>query len=359
MQSTNSKFDSNLMKFGVEIECFSTTDPEKMTTILNNLPTIQCLSTVSYNHIDSYTSWKICTDSSIKPYGNETEIQFDQRIHELTNPVTGEFNEHNTLLHPMEIVSPVLIGNEGLDQLKTVLSTLNELNFQSNDSCSVHVHIDASDFTVKQIQNIIASYSRYQMTIDTFMTQDRINNYYAMPYSDTLLNAWTQLNTTSESNLDSVTSSRYYAVNLQSFCKHGTVEFRQHNASFDYLDISTWVTFVAAMMYDAQTRRSSATMPVNSTQLKSDDFMNLMDRLCSLGMSLDTRKALASKRSQLKRAQAKLDKAHLDLADALLNASCEAQPEISELQLENPNPYPNPTYTNSEDTQTLVFDLAV
>lgn len=42
--------------------------------------------------------------------------------------------------------------------------------------------------------------------------------------------------------------SRYYKLNLQSFQRHGTVEFRQHGASTNFLKIKNWILICARLV---------------------------------------------------------------------------------------------------------------
>jgi hypothetical protein len=42
--------------------------------------------------------------------------------------------------------------------------------------------------------------------------------------------------------------TRYFKLNLQSFQRHGTVEFRQHGASTNFLKIKNWILICARLV---------------------------------------------------------------------------------------------------------------
>lgn len=62
--------------------------------------------------------WKLVTDSSLQ--GNNT----------------------------FELVSPILVGENGLKELETVCWVLDICNAKVNDSCGFHVHMDAASFNL-------------------------------------------------------------------------------------------------------------------------------------------------------------------------------------------------------------------
>lgn len=102
-------------KFGVEFEAYNV-DRATLSRALNAAG-VRC-EAQSYNHTTS-ACWKIVYDSSLS--GNNT----------------------------FELVSPILNGEDGINELKTVCRVLNECGAKVNKSCGTHVHIDAADFTLE------------------------------------------------------------------------------------------------------------------------------------------------------------------------------------------------------------------
>ncbi len=157
-----------------------------------------------YNHT-TRPHWKIVTDSSIRGGG-------------------------------YELVSPILKGEEGLDEVRRVCEVLNAQGATVNRSCGLHVHHGAGDLKEKHLRNLLNLYRRSEGVIDTMMPVSRraSNNTYC----ETLRHLregerpW----------------GRYYKLNLESLHVHGTVEFRQHSGTVDAEKITNWVKITQMMV---------------------------------------------------------------------------------------------------------------
>jgi len=167
----------------------------------------------------------------------------------------------------LEIVSPVLKGFEGLAELKKVTEALDEVGAKVNRTCGLHVHHDASDFTVKSFKNLYGLYARFEDTIDSMVAPSRrgSNNSMCMSPRTNL----EQLKTVKSVDeiVGRVYSDRYIKLNCQSFRRHGTIEFRHHQGTTNYEKMEAWIVLTQMMV-----ERS-----VNSNiQLKegADDYFN-------------------------------------------------------------------------------------
>jgi hypothetical protein len=203
--------------FGVEIEAYGV----PRATLLAELRA-QGLEAhgEDYNHA-TRPHWKIVSDGS----------------------VSGE--------HAFELVSPVLRGYEGLADLERACRALRICGAQVNNSCDLHVHFGASDLRIEHLRQVVRNYLVLEPTIDQLMPSARRGNNNI--YCQGLLRGRTQaeaerqlLAATSAEQLSQAANGgdRYHKVNLQSFFRHGTVEFRQHSGSTDYEKISFWVKFL-------------------------------------------------------------------------------------------------------------------
>ena len=170
----------------------------------------------SYNHI-TRPHWKIVTDSSVSYEGLET-------------------------------VSPPLKGQDGLNQLKKVLKALNQVGAKVDRSCGVHVHHDASDFTLRTFKNLYGLYARFEDCIDELVPMSRrgnYNSYCASPGTDL---EQLQKAKSIEEIVDRMYPSRYIKLNCQSYRRHGTIEFRQHGGSTEYQKIMSWIVLTQMMV---------------------------------------------------------------------------------------------------------------
>ncbi len=210
--------------FGVEIEFVG--DAYSVKEAVNQLG-IEC-EVEGYNHA-TRNHWKIVTDASVRPTGRQTG-------------------------RGLEIVSPILRGIEGLEQLKRVCQGLENAGAKVNRTCGLHVHHDAQDFTTEAFKNIIKIYQRFEPVIDTLVSNSRRenNNTYCASVNNRYF-AYALEGATARDVIDR-TCGRYRKLNLQSFVTHGTVEFRQHQGTMEFEKIANWIKLTQAMVERAVTR---------------------------------------------------------------------------------------------------------
>ncbi|MDR2819449.1 MAG: amidoligase family protein [Desulfovibrio sp.] len=154
-----------------------------------------------------------------------------------------------------EVVSPILEGEAGLEQLRIVATALDDMGGSVNRSCGYHVHFDAAGMDVAHIRSIVTRYAAFEAEIDAFMPASRrgsentfCRSVVALSRNDRFRNA------TSMSELITVQGGRYFKVNLQSFHRHGTVEFRQHSGTLNAAKAVNWVRFLDAFITESIAR---------------------------------------------------------------------------------------------------------
>jgi hypothetical protein len=205
-------------KFGVEIEFFGTGTKR---TLLNKIRAkgIEIVSE-GYNHT-TRNHWKIVTDSSIRPSRG-----------------TG-----------MEIVSPILKGANGLEQLNKICTALEEWGGLINKTCGIHIHFDAANFSIPTWRNLYKNYIICESTIDSMMPNSRRanNNYYCKSVTNhsgsktTAFRKLNEANTVLELSKKIANRNRYCKINAESFFRHKSIEFRQHSGTIEYAKISNWI----------------------------------------------------------------------------------------------------------------------
>ena len=164
----------------------------------------------------------------------------------------------------IEVVSPILQGENGMQQVKSVCKALNSVNAKVNKSCGFHVHFSAADFTIEQWRNLFINYALFEEHIDKMMPASRrdSNNRFCQSKKTEVLANIERINAATE--LIDITNAirqntRYVKLNVESFWRHGTVEFRQHSGTVDFNKISAWVEILNSLIeYSATTRATSA-----------------------------------------------------------------------------------------------------
>ncbi|WP_185274738.1 amidoligase family protein [Chryseobacterium indologenes] len=205
-------------KFGVEIEFFGT---ENSALDQNFRASGLEFRNENYNHT-TRPHWKFVSDGSIR--GTNAK----------------------------ELVSPVLQGTDGLKDFRKACKALRLSNAKVNTTCGVHVHLDANDYSIENFRTLLKNQYFIENQIDKIMPRSRRvnNNRYCQGFRSNNQSTFFQkidaCQTVNE--LSNLFRTRYYKLNLQSFQRHGTVEFRQHSASTNFLKIKNWILICARLV---------------------------------------------------------------------------------------------------------------
>ena len=226
--------------FGVEIEACNCTRERLARELTAAGINVQV---EGYNHTDHTDHWKLVTDSSLS--GNNT----------------------------FELVSPILHGEQGLEELEKVCWVLDLCNAKVNDTCGLHVHMDAAEFDLATWKNLILTYKRLEGVIDNFMPRSRRNNHYCKT-----LTTISEVKINRASNISDLRAAfshnRYHKVNLEAYTRHRTVEFRQHGGSTNFTKMSAWIHFLAKMITFAKQGKVQA-----GTTLQNIPFLTESEKL--------------------------------------------------------------------------------
>lgn len=173
-----------------------------------------------------------------------------------------------------EIVSPVLQGDDGREQVRKVCRVLRQANCTVNRSCGLHVHHEIRDMTIGQVKGLARLWSDNQDVIDGLVAPSRrggTNTYCGRLSSHDLasLARCDRLERVSQH-----VTTRYRTLNLASYGRYGTVEIRQHQGTMDAEKVLTWLAFGQAMIEAARSQtafRSSRASDLVSNLTTLDD----------------------------------------------------------------------------------------
>lgn len=150
-----------------------------------------------------------------------------------------------------ELVSPVLKGQSGMNEVKAVCEALSEVGALINKSCGFHAHFGTDDFkeSISVWRNLYINYATLEEDIDAFMPPSRRRNTYCASlkvcgWREKMENAHTLV----ELEKAITNRSRYFKLNSQSYWRHGTVEFRQHSGTIEFDKIRNWLLFCARLV---------------------------------------------------------------------------------------------------------------
>ena len=230
-------FALDAMTFGVELEFLMPYGvTREMVARKINAAGVPCVAE-EYNH-GTRTHWKTVSDMSVADTREEARRS------------------------GCEVVSPVLRGEEGLEQLRKVCDVLTEMRCAVNKKCGLHVHVGARGQGVDFFKNIAFLYASAEGSIDQFMSPSRraSENAFCQPMMITpraLQNA-TNVNEVMAAcgHVNDVrhvrNGQRYRKLNLQSFWQHGTVEFRHHQGTDEAKKAVNWTKLCLRMALAAR-----------------------------------------------------------------------------------------------------------
>jgi Putative amidoligase enzyme len=214
------------LDFGVEIECFLPGQSGFQRRVAEGLARDITEAGVpmafeGYNH-QQRGHWKIVTDASLSGPAGYLGLEF---------------------------VSPPL-NDAGISQIDTVCRLLQANGARTNRSCGLHVHIGARHLGLDTLKRLALLYIQNEDVIDSLMPPSRRRNanerYCASPKTTADLALIRRAH-----NVQEIAGgvrgghypNRFTKINLTSFWKHGTVEFRQHSGTVDAEKIKRWVYF--------------------------------------------------------------------------------------------------------------------
>jgi len=193
-----------------------------------------------YSH-ETSGQWKVVTDSSLRSSSNDLCF---------------------------ELVSPVLMGEEGLETIRTTLESIRRIGIETNSSCGFHVHIDAERGPLSSLlglKSLVNSFVSIEGAFDALVARDasrqakkRSANQHRYCRSNVLAfgklsnkQRWDQINSArSKGELVEMANpahDRYRKLNLTNISKAdrpSTCEFRQHGGCSELLVAEAWVRLV-------------------------------------------------------------------------------------------------------------------
>lgn len=205
------------LTYGIELECVGLDIRRAATTV--SAGGYACTAE-GYTH-QTMSRWKAVTDGSLSSRRGGTA----------------------------EVVSPVLNGNDGLTEIRTVAKLLREGGARVNESCGMHIHIGVDQLTNADQVRIMKAYANWQWAFTALVKERRVNGSWSRLRNraqwDALISDWQGDATYTARNSD-----RYYAFNVASFHRHGTFEMRAHHGSLNGTNACAWIALHTAF-FDA------------------------------------------------------------------------------------------------------------
>lgn len=171
--------------------------------------------------------------------------------------------------YSVEFVSPIC-KYEDIETIQEIVRKLRTAGARVNDSCGIHVHVDASSHTVKTLRNLVnimaskedllykalnveVERSRYCKKTDTKFLE-KLNRKPPMSLQE-LSDIWYD---GSGNRSRHYHESRYRALNLHSVFTKGTVEFRLFNSTLHAGEVKSYIQLCLAISHQALVQKSAS-----------------------------------------------------------------------------------------------------
>jgi hypothetical protein len=173
----------------------------------------------------------------------------------------------------VEIVSPILRGEQGLSRLRTAVESLNDAGgLSATSSCGLHVHVDLTGIDIHGLKRICQNWIKYEKAIDLVLPPSRranVNRYCrSARHNDLLKDMSNKAAHERVMNADKHDRKRYFELNMQNLVtgkKKNALEFRGHSGTCDSVKIENWVRFLNAFVEGSLKQPSVLAFPDHCT----------------------------------------------------------------------------------------------
>lgn len=234
---------------------------------------------------DTYTindptdrQWKVVGDSSIRPEARDG------------NPASS--------LYRVELVSPIC-RYEDIETIQGLVRKLRRNGAQVNNSCGIHVHIDALPHTPKTLRNIVNIMASKEDLLYKSLQIQVERQYYCRKADTRFLDDVNRVRPTSMQELNRLwyngqdqshqhyDDSRYHGLNLHSVFNKGTVEFRLFNSTLHAGEVKSYIQLCLAISHQAQKQKSASRIRTQTSNEKYT-FRTWLLRLGLIGEEFKT-----------------------------------------------------------------------
>ena len=198
---------------------------------------------------DQNRQWKLVSDASIRcRNGNNRQAGREYSV---------------------ELVSPICQYAD-IETVQEVVRKLRGGGAKVNDSCGIHVHVDASSHTPQTLRNIVnIMASKEDLLYKTLKVQ--VNREHYCQKADTRF--LEELNHKRPKTMQEVEQmwyngyggryihyddSRYHALNLHSVFSKGTIEFRMFNSTLHAGEVKSYIQLCLAISHQALVQRGAS-----------------------------------------------------------------------------------------------------
>lgn len=208
--------------------------------------------------------------------GRIWKVMSDASIHE--ENASGGYANPN---YRCEFVTPIC-KYEDIETIQEIVRAIRQAGGRVNDSCGLHVHIDASGHTAKSLRNLAnIMASKETLLFKALEVNPERYNKWCKKVDNNML---TKLDSRKPKTLEEVKriwyngdcnrsythydNSRYHALNLHAVWQKGTVEFRMFNSTLHAGKVKAYIQLCLAISAQAKKQNGACRKETVSTNPK-------------------------------------------------------------------------------------------
>lgn len=244
--------------FGIEIELTGITRCGAADAIAHYF------GTTPYHVGGSYDTWE-----ALDSKGRRWKAMYDSSIK--AQKKAGSRRASAGTEYKCEVVSPIL-SYEDMGDLQEIVRTLRKGGAIVNDSCGIHIHVDASKHTPQTLRNLINLTFQKEDLLYKALAIKESRAGYCKKVNEKLLHdlntkkpttmakladIWYGENTSEYVRNQHYNDTRYHGINLHATFTKGTVEFRLFNSTTHAGEIKAYIQFCLAVSHQALSQKSA------------------------------------------------------------------------------------------------------
>lgn len=172
--------------------------------------------------------------------------------------------------YSVELVSPICTYQD-IAKIQEIVRKLREAGSFCNNSCGIHIHINAAPFETNQLRNLVNIIAAKEDMVYRALKVNSVREQrYCKKIDPDFLEKLNKQKPKTRSELKSLWyngrdgsryhyhDSRYHCLNLHSVFQKGTIEFRAFNSSLHAGKLKAYIQFCMAITVQAYNQRSAS-----------------------------------------------------------------------------------------------------
>lgn len=240
---------------------------------------------------------------------NAEFTRLNEDIIKVNNNIGYKVTSDGSLQNGLEIVTNPANNAELARVLRDTTKVLQKNNACIRSTCGLHVHINAGQWSQLEIKKIARFYMLFEKDIFAMLPRSRranryckaltiaenIKEFYSRKHLDNAV--YPKITDKGYCKKDRYNQARYFALNLHSYFYRGTLEFRHHSGTLNYIKIKNWINIIhticdkALKISDGNLKKLRENTELKNRYFKAEilqDLSEYYDKRCSKFLEVDT-----------------------------------------------------------------------